>query len=377
MNCKHCNEPIEKKGRYWFHLAMATHEADPLPDSPPAPVNDVQRFVEAQHRLPPEFEQVLNERFWDMYEGKEMENPEVARLVGAYHEALDQCTELHAEIARLRQQVESVTGERNVYKAVLIGLEIDELEILPAMGQLAALETGADFRHQMNELKQHDQRLQILCAELCGQVGGDSMQRLQVASGNALIAQERIEQLEAALRESESARERAEGKSKQHWLRVLELRQKIYRLNTDINRILVGHNQVQDSLQQATVTLTAALPALESLVKITQFVAMARQDEKTRADYEQAVAAREAVATVIAGEGVTGWRGIESAPKDGTAILVYPVPIFGADQSCVAYWDRDKDYEAWRDLSGERVDYLPLTHWQALPAPPVVEAGEE
>lgn len=63
------------------------------------------------------------------------------------------------------------------------------------------------------------------------------------------------------------------------------------------------------------------------------------------------------------------WQSIDTAPKDGRAILLYPCGIFGADQAGIGYWDRDKDYEAWRTLDGERIEEL--THWRALPEPPV------
>lgn len=63
-------------------------------------------------------------------------------------------------------------------------------------------------------------------------------------------------------------------------------------------------------------------------------------------------------------------KSIETAPKDGSAILVYPYPIFGADQWGVAYWDRDEGYQAWRDLDGERIEDPPLTHRRPLPPEP-------
>ena len=63
------------------------------------------------------------------------------------------------------------------------------------------------------------------------------------------------------------------------------------------------------------------------------------------------------------------WQAIESAPNDGSAVLLYPCSIFGAVSPDIGYWDRDKDYEAWRTLDGERIE-PPPTHWIPLPAPP-------
>ena len=59
-----------------------------------------------------------------------------------------------------------------------------------------------------------------------------------------------------------------------------------------------------------------------------------------------------------------GWRPIESAPKDGTQVLLVddaPTP-----EAVIGYWDENTD---WRHVPGEWP--LSPTHWQPLPAPPV------
>lgn len=59
------------------------------------------------------------------------------------------------------------------------------------------------------------------------------------------------------------------------------------------------------------------------------------------------------------------WRPIESAPRDGTHILV-PMKFIGAD--VVSY-----DLGAWRETTSMlRLKEEP-TYWQPLPAPPVDE----
>ena len=63
------------------------------------------------------------------------------------------------------------------------------------------------------------------------------------------------------------------------------------------------------------------------------------------------------------------WQPIETAPKNGSAILLYPCGIFGAVSPDIGYWNRDKDYEAWRTLDGERIEPSP-SHWMPLPTPP-------
>ncbi|KAA8387660.1 DUF551 domain-containing protein [Acetobacter sp. DmW_136] len=79
-------------------------------------------------------------------------------------------------------------------------------------------------------------------------------------------------------------------------------------------------------------------------------------DDETRADYYED--ARIALAAADA----AAWRPIETAPQDGTHILV-PMKFIGAD--VVSY-----ELGAWRETTNMlRLKDEP-THWQPLPAPP-------
>jgi hypothetical protein len=73
---------------------------------------------------------------------------------------------------------------------------------------------------------------------------------------------------------------------------------------------------------------------------------------------------------------VNGWQPIETAPKDGTCVIVYP-PTFDGLVSC-AKWDEDRYAKRprpyWRrmDAFGQVTrsrDNQP-THWMPLPDPP-------
>lgn len=66
------------------------------------------------------------------------------------------------------------------------------------------------------------------------------------------------------------------------------------------------------------------------------------------------------------------WMPIESAPKDGTEILLYWQGHMLAFD--VGYWSTDIGFEAWRDSGGVKF-YTDPTHWMPLPAAP--EANNE
>lgn len=64
-----------------------------------------------------------------------------------------------------------------------------------------------------------------------------------------------------------------------------------------------------------------------------------------------------------------GWRPIESAPKDGTPILVSIFEFNKPDGKCLivpAYWDG----YYWREDGEYGHDLYQPTHWQPLPPPP-------
>lgn len=75
-----------------------------------------------------------------------------------------------------------------------------------------------------------------------------------------------------------------------------------------------------------------------------------------------------------------GWLPIESAPKDGTHILVMYMHI---DTQCVfnAFWINQEDWmqddqEGWWSYQHSEVsrikleDFMTPTHWMPLPSPP-------
>ena len=84
---------------------------------------------------------------------------------------------------------------------------------------------------------------------------------------------------------------------------------------------------------------------------------------------EKALSAYEAAKTN------NGWMTIDSAPKDGTCILVYiKSPVTGdAWQDTVAFNDIENMF-----MSGSRlVGHDFITHWQPLPQPPTRETENE
>lgn len=68
------------------------------------------------------------------------------------------------------------------------------------------------------------------------------------------------------------------------------------------------------------------------------------------------------------------WQPIETAPRDGTYVLVTcagpfvpAVVCWATDENGTSGWTDDPEFFAWPplDLSG-----WPLTHWMPLPLPP-------
>lgn len=80
---------------------------------------------------------------------------------------------------------------------------------------------------------------------------------------------------------------------------------------------------------------------------------------------------------------VDGWQPIETAPKDGTRVLVWSVPIanyYNADEPphvAIAYWLERRPNEirmgfhsgwVWHGMAG-----CTFTHWRPLPTPPATQ----
>jgi len=70
-----------------------------------------------------------------------------------------------------------------------------------------------------------------------------------------------------------------------------------------------------------------------------------------------------------------GWKPIESAPKDGTRVLVTRWPRTGhTDPTKIAWCYADSPaFKEWRIRLNKGLRYDP-THWRPLPAPPSEEA---
>ena len=74
------------------------------------------------------------------------------------------------------------------------------------------------------------------------------------------------------------------------------------------------------------------------------------------------------------------WQPIETAPKDGSCVLVFP-GIWNNTPCSIARWDDNKyannPRPFWRRLdamgSVSRSLYNPPTHWMPLPEPPTEE----
>jgi hypothetical protein len=71
---------------------------------------------------------------------------------------------------------------------------------------------------------------------------------------------------------------------------------------------------------------------------------------------------------------MTEWQPIDTAPKDGTAILIWPAQsaLTGSTECMtISYVVRWHDWkEAWIEASGEEYDTFYPTHWMPLPEAP-------
>lgn len=61
----------------------------------------------------------------------------------------------------------------------------------------------------------------------------------------------------------------------------------------------------------------------------------------------------------------TNWMPIESAPRDGTRVLLFRNEW--VENICAGYWD--VDYEGWY-IVGCRSPWISVSHWMPLPEPP-------
>jgi hypothetical protein len=71
---------------------------------------------------------------------------------------------------------------------------------------------------------------------------------------------------------------------------------------------------------------------------------------------------------------MTDWQPIETAPRDGTSVLVYP-PLWNGRSCSVAHYDNDEHAKPFwkRDDDMGRSTFsraVPPTHWMPIPTPP-------
>lgn len=69
---------------------------------------------------------------------------------------------------------------------------------------------------------------------------------------------------------------------------------------------------------------------------------------------------------------MTDWQAIETAPKDGTDILVFTrIEPEGVEVQQVAHWDGGDDEQyPWQVSDGSAYNRDMFTHWMPLPTPP-------
>lgn len=67
--------------------------------------------------------------------------------------------------------------------------------------------------------------------------------------------------------------------------------------------------------------------------------------------------------------GMSEWQPIETAPRDGTKILVW-VPDGGESEATTAWWLL---MEGWCDVRCVQLHYP--SHWMPLPVPPLPQSG--
>lgn len=97
-----------------------------------------------------------------------------------------------------------------------------------------------------------------------------------------------------------------------------------------------------------------------------------------RFDMERAIRAALAVDGLV----IRGWRTIDSAPKDGTRVLLYsdqldPPTIQGQWKRHDLPYQYGEWVDVWNnDLIETSTGAVAFTHWQPLPAPPLTAASD-
>jgi hypothetical protein len=70
------------------------------------------------------------------------------------------------------------------------------------------------------------------------------------------------------------------------------------------------------------------------------------------------------------GNGMSNWQPIETAPKDGTRVVLY-LPEF-AEEYRIAFWARS--WGEWQTIPG-LYSCRSASHWMPLPPPPATAKG--
>lgn len=117
-------------------------------------------------------------------------------------------------------------------------------------------------------------------------------------------------------------------------------------------------------LAEVTAMTNAAMAGRTRTVKVDASLAMAlcylaAERDALRADVQRLTDALAAADK--------GWQPIETAPRDGTEILIWPGP-YGSVIAAV----RGKYFWDVRHLGVAACKLLTPTHWQPLPAPPAL-----
>lgn len=78
---------------------------------------------------------------------------------------------------------------------------------------------------------------------------------------------------------------------------------------------------------------------------------------------------------------MSDWLPIDSAPKDGTVLLLHVPESRAQGRVVMGYWsatDEEPEEDCWYMCCGldaaSMID-VPVTHWQPLPPPPTQSAG--
>jgi hypothetical protein len=148
-------------------------------------------------------------------------------------------------------------------------------------------------------------------------------------------------------------------------LEQLRLERRIEKLESDRSEAL---NENEELRAHNEVLRTALSSIMEYEPVREDFGPLPKHDKQFQAAQEIFKVALAA----LNGELSDNWRPIESAPRDGTSILVYEPPGENfPERYVVVFWRGSEDYKFRFPWSGGDNHYAELfNHWQPLPSPP-------